>query len=141
MKDFDYYFDLFKDLLDLYEFDLALDEKNYWRVIDRQGGNLGGIEQEQFNTIADIVDRMDAYHNDYILRSLEECLPEIETFCYQDAYNSLIDLFHSGEDLSEFEFDIRVLEMILYGADVLSNKNKNNEEKRLWRKNNESVGS
>lgn len=141
MKDFDYYFDLFQDLLDLYEFDLALDEENYWRVIDRQGGNLGGIEQEQFNTIADIVDRMDAYHNDYILRSLEECLPEIETFCYQDAYNSLMDLFHSGEDLSEFEFDIRVLEMILYGADVLSNKNKNNEEKKLWRKNNESVGS
>lgn len=141
MKDFDYYFDLFKDLLDLYEFDLALDEENYWRVIDRQGGNIGGIEQDQFNTIADIVDRMEIYHNDYILRSLEECLPEIETFCYQDAYNSLMDLFHSGEDLSEFEFDIRVLEMILYGADVLSNKNKNNEEKRLWRKNNESVGS
>ena len=130
MKDFDYYYNLFLDMLDLYEFDLAVDEENYWRVIDRQGGNLGGIEQEQFETLASIVDRMEAYHNDYIVEALENCFPEIETFCWQDLYNSLMDLANlHGEDLSEFEFDIRVLEMILYGAEILSNKEENEKAK------------
>ena len=105
MKDFNYYYNLFLDMLDLYEFDLAVDEENYWRVIDRQGGNLGGIEQEQFNTIADIVDRMEAYHNDYIVEALENCFPEIEHSNWEDLYKELIALSnYYNYDLSEFEF-------------------------------------
>lgn len=139
MKDFDYYFDLFESMLDLYEFDLAVDEENYWRVIDRQGGNIGGIEQDQFNTIADIIDRMDVYHIDYIIDPLSDNFPDIEYYNWDELYNDIIKTIkNSNEDYSEFEFDIRVLEMILYGADVLSNKNKNNKEKKIWRKNNEN---
>lgn len=137
MKDFEYYFDLFEKMLDLYEFDLEVDDENYWRVVDRQGGNLGGIEQDQFETLANIVDRMEAYHNDYIVEPLEDNFPEIEALCWQDLYNSLINLIYiQNEDLSEFEFDIRVLEMILYGDKSLRNKKENEKKKRLWRKNN-----
>ena len=136
MKDFSYYYNLFENMLDLYEFDLALDKENYWRVVDRQSANLGGIEQEQFNTLADILDRMEAYHNDYIIEDLEKCFPEIEYSNWEDLYKELISL-SNDEDLSEFEFDIRVLEMILYGVEILSNKKDNEEMKMWWRQNNE----
>lgn len=136
MKDFSYYYNLFEDMLDLYEFDLAVDDEGFWRVVDRQAGNLGGIEQEQFNTLADILDRMEAYHNDYIIEDLEKCFPEIEYSNWEDLYKELISL-SNDEDLSEFEFDIRVLEMILYGAEILSNKKDNEEMKIWWRENNE----
>lgn len=39
---------------------------------DWQEANLGGIEQEIFYNLADIIDRMDIYHNDYFYRSFEE---------------------------------------------------------------------
>lgn len=136
MKDFSYYYNLFEDMLDLYEFDLALDKENYWRVVDRQSANLGGIEQDKFETLASIVDRMEAYHNDYIIEDLEKCFPEIEYSNWEDLYKELISL-SNDEDLSEFEFDIRVLEMILYGAEILSNKKDNEEMKMWWRQNNE----
>ena len=138
MKDFNYYYNLFEDMLDLYEFDLAVDNEGFWRVVDRQAGNLGGIEQEQFNTLADILDRMEAYHNDYIIEDLEKCFPEIEYSNWEDLYKQLVGLFkRNKEDLSEFEFDIRVLEMILYGVEALSNKKDNKEMKIWWRQNNE----
>ena len=136
MKDFSYYYNLFEDMLDLYEFDLAVDNEGFWRVVDRQAGNLGGIEQEQFNTLADILDRMEVYHNDYIIEDLEKCFPEIEYSNWEDLYKELISL-SNDEDLSEFEFDIRVLEMILYGTEILSNKKDNEEMKMWWRENNE----
>lgn len=130
-KDFDYYYDLFERMLDLYEFDLAVDKEGYFRVIDRQAGNLGGIEQEQFETLASIVDRMEAYHNDYIVEALENCFPEIEHSNWEDLYKELIALSnYYNYDLSEFEFDIRVLEMILYGAEILSNKEENEKVKK-----------
>lgn len=130
MKDFDYYYDLFEKMLDLYEFDLEVDDDNFFRVVDRQGGNLGQIEQEQFNTLADIVDRMESYHNDYIVRAFEECLPEIEYSNWGDLYKRLIELaFYKDEDLSEFEFDVRILDMIVNGGDILNDANKNKELK------------
>ena len=129
MKDFSYYYNLFEDMLDLYEFDLAVDDEGFWRVVDRQSANLGGIEQDKFETLASIVDRMDAYHNDYIIEDLEKCFPEIEYSNWEDLYKELISL-SNDEDLSEFEFDIRVLEMILYGAEILSNKEENEKVKK-----------
>ena len=135
MKDFNYYYNLFLDMLDFYEFDLLVDEENNWRVVDRQGGNLGGIEQESFETLAQIVDRMDAYHNDYIVRSLEDVLIEVEYSSWKDLYNQIIELAEY-EDLSEVEFDVRILEMIVNGEPVLSNKQDNEDVKDMWREEN-----
>jgi len=132
MEDFNYYYNLFLDMLDFYEFDLSVDEENNWRVIDRQGGNIGGIEQETFETLAQIVDRMDSYHNDYIIRSLEDVLIEVEYSSWEDLYNQIIELAEY-EDLSEIEFDVRVLEMIVNGGTILSNKQDNEDVKGMWR--------
>ena len=50
------------------------------------------IEQEQFETLASIVDRMEAYHNDYIVCALEEGFPEIEYSSWQDLSKRVIEL-------------------------------------------------
>lgn len=64
------------ELLDLYEFELWIDNdskgENIFRLNDMQGANWSGIEQDEFYTLADVVERLDSPHNDYIYRSLEE---------------------------------------------------------------------
>lgn len=66
----------FLELLNVYEFSLEIDvnsdSENIFKLKDIQGGNLGEIEQEEFLTLGDILERMDAYHNDYIYNSLQE---------------------------------------------------------------------
>ena len=41
-------------------------------LYDFQSGNLGNIEQKEFLDLADIIDSLDIYHEDYIYRSLTE---------------------------------------------------------------------
>ncbi len=41
-------------------------------LYDFQSGNLGNIEQKEFLDLADIIDNLDIYHEDYIYRSLTE---------------------------------------------------------------------
>lgn len=66
----------FSELLDLYEFELLIDtnsnSENIFRLKDLQGANWSSIEQDEFDTLADIVERLDSVHNDYIYKSLEE---------------------------------------------------------------------
>ena len=69
-----------KDILDLEDFDVDVVEvaDGDWgtslefKLIDKQGGNLGNIESEQFDNLASIIDRLDIYHNDYLYKSFEE---------------------------------------------------------------------
>jgi len=68
--------DFLNELLDLYEFELWIDmnsdSENVFRLNDRQGANWSEIEQDEFSTLADIVERLSSPHEDYIYRSLEE---------------------------------------------------------------------
>lgn len=62
----------FRQIIDEYDFELIVDtNKNVFRLNDLQDGNLGNIEQEEFLTLADILDRLEIYHQDYIYRALE----------------------------------------------------------------------
>lgn len=69
-----------KDILDLEDFDVDVVEvaDGDWgtslefKLIDKQGGNLGNIESEQFDNLASIIDRLDIYHNNYLYKSFEE---------------------------------------------------------------------
>lgn len=120
MKDKQYYIDLFKELMELYEFRVykATNENGdeILKVYDLQGGNLGDIESDEFNDCYDILERMECYHDDYIVRALEDCLDYYgdniadEWATWQDLYN--ITSKHI-EELAECEFDIRALELIL----------------------------
>lgn len=72
---------LFEEFLDLIEFSL-LKRANYdwgmWSLVDLQGANLGNIEEDEFVSATDIIDRLDIYINDYFFDDLE---------CELDAYN------------------------------------------------------
>ena len=65
----------FRQMLNVYDFQLVIDInkdlENVFRLNDIQKGNLNGIEQEEFYTLADIIERLDSYHQDYIYHPLE----------------------------------------------------------------------
>jgi hypothetical protein len=65
----------FRQIMQVYDFEIMIDInknlENVFRLNDIQKGNLGGIEQEEFSTLADIIDRLDLYHQDYIYTPLE----------------------------------------------------------------------
>ncbi len=48
------------------------EHKKVFVLYDFQSGNLGNIEQKEFLDLADIIDGLDIYHEDYIYRSLTE---------------------------------------------------------------------
>lgn len=104
------YEELFDDLIGEVEFKLVKysgedrkskstwDEKEYegdWGLIDLQGANLGGIEDERFNNAKEIIDRLDTYITDYFLGG-QDGLEVSEK--HQDE----LDTCYTNEDMLEF---------------------------------------
>ena len=60
----------FREILEVYNFqiiiDINKDLENVFRLNDIQKGDLGGIEREEFLTLADIIERLEIYHKDYV---------------------------------------------------------------------------
>lgn len=109
--------DLFKDYLDLTEFALEKDGDSY-RLIDLQGGNLGNIESDRFDSAKEIFDRMDAYIYDYYVRPIEE---EAENFGFElpdGDLEALVNWYKEHKDkYPEYADDFAVLDMIVNHAD------------------------
>lgn len=65
-----YIVNFFREILEVYDFELLIDInkdlENVFRLKDIQNGNLNGIEQEEFYTLADIIERLDIYHQDMV---------------------------------------------------------------------------
>ena len=65
----------FREIIQQYDFqimiDINKDLENIFRLIDIQKGNLGEIEKEEFLNLADIIERLEIYHQDYIYTPLE----------------------------------------------------------------------
>ncbi len=73
------YTEIFEEFLDLIEFTLVKHQgDNAWSLWDRQGVNLGDIDQDRFDSASQIIDRLDIYINDYLYRDLEEELDAYE---------------------------------------------------------------
>ena len=74
------------DFLNTFDFDYEVGysdefEKPCWKLIDLQGANLGGIEDDEFFGIDGIVDRLEIYYDDYLLDENES----------SDDYTELLD--------------------------------------------------
>ena len=71
--------DFFRKIMKQYELEISIvenaEKEEVFKINDLQGGNLGNIESEEFKTLGDIIDRLDAYHNDYIYSAFEEDKP------------------------------------------------------------------
>lgn len=58
-------------IIDFEEFTLT-EEEGRFKLIDATGTNLGEIEQDRFDTLAEVLDRLDTYHDDYFISDYEE---------------------------------------------------------------------
>ena len=69
----------FRQMLEVYDFELVIDInkdlENVFRLNDIQNGNLNGINQEEFYTLSDIIERLDTYHQDIGVHRQESVKP------------------------------------------------------------------
>lgn len=159
MKQQNKYEKLFTEWLDLTEFSLIkhknpklilryedLDgnpiveaHEGIWSIYDRQGANLGNINEDRFDNAGQIIDRMDIYINDYLYRDLEEELDAYQIDLEGRELPWSADTWLALRDDKEFceknkdyfdghnwEFD--VLDMIANHFDVINLENVYYEE-------------
>lgn len=102
--------ELFNEMLDLYEFTLINYNDNTWGLQDRQGGNLGDIESDRFTTLTQIIDRLEAYHIDYIVTPLEEYFDITDYTDYIDLVtqctNKMYTIPLEYADFSQWDLDL-----------------------------------
>ena len=71
--------DFFRKIMKQYELEVSIieneEKEEVFKIKDLQAGNLGNIESEEFKNLAEIIERLDAYHNDYIYSQFEEGEP------------------------------------------------------------------
>lgn len=109
--------DLFKDYLDLTEFALEKDGDSY-RLTDLQGGNLGNIESDRFDSAKEIFDRMDDYIYDYYVRPIEEETEQSGVELPDGDLETLVGWYKEHKDeFPEYADDFAVLDMIVNHAD------------------------
>lgn len=75
MKNFIIY-KFYLDLINVYNLELYISKdnegNNVFKFHDLQGGNFGGIEQDFFQNLAETIETLDPFHQDYIYGSLED---------------------------------------------------------------------
>lgn len=101
---------MFNEILGTEEFILAKYSDGTWGVIDRQGADLGCIESNRFNTMTEVLDRMEIYHIDYF----EE--PCMELFGI-DSHDGYVDLVRQCRQIAldedeSFDYSKEELELI-----------------------------
>lgn len=92
------------EFLSYFDFDYCIYEDGEEKkigLIDNQGANLGGIEEERYNAseegVIGIIDRLDIYYKDYIFDGLEDVLEyehniDISNMSWEDLYNKVKEL-------------------------------------------------
>lgn len=105
---------LFDEWLDLTDFALIKHTNRtdgyIWSLDDKQGANLGDIEDDLFTNAAQILDRMGIYIQDYIYNDLHECWDDENNkaeFPYGDPWNA--ELWLKYRELmpnNQFEMDL-----------------------------------
>jgi len=101
---------LFDDFLNTIEFQLVK-HSDGWGLKDKQGANLGDIEQDRFENAAAIIDRLDIYIQDYFVSALEEGLGDEQ----YDDWSLLLEAANeklSSNDLNQYRFELKILDMI-----------------------------
>lgn len=109
------YISLFSDIISIEEFELVRYKNGLWGVHDLQGANLGGIESDSFDTIAQILDRMEIYHIDYFEEACMDFFDISEHFGYIDLVEQCrnkIKNDKNGEFADYSETELNYLEFI-----------------------------
>ena len=101
--------EIFDDLMDLYEFQVYKNEQGLLQVYDLQGACLGDICSETFRDEWEILDRMEIYHEDYIIRGIEEYVDIKNCFNYEDILQVL-----EQENIEDLQYDMAILRLITH---------------------------
>jgi hypothetical protein len=99
---------VFDDLMSLYEFEVIHNDDDTLSVYDLQHACLGDICDEVFKDEFEILERMEIYHEDYIIRAIEEDLH----VCF-DTYGEYLDYLKALDNKDEYGYDIAVLSLIV----------------------------
>lgn len=112
--------EMFNTILAIEEFGLIKYKDGTWGLFDGQGANLGGIESERFNTMSEILDRMEIYHIDYFEESIMEYFEIYNYKDYVDLVNQCREKINNDPDeWSDYsDFDLRALEFIGMAPDL-----------------------
>lgn len=124
---------LFEDFLDVTDFKL-IKHTDGWGLYDKQCANLGGIEEDRFESAEDIFDRMEVYIIDSFYNDLDDELDaykvdmaDRERPCSAEEWLDLRDdkeFYRKNEDYIEnHSFEFNVLEMILRHASEINLEN------------------
>jgi hypothetical protein len=98
---------VFNDLMDAYQFEVIHNDDGTLSVYDLQHACLGDICDEIFRDEFEILERMDMYHDDYIIRLLEE-----DFNIYFDTYGEWLQ-FLKEQNNDEYAYDIAILSLIV----------------------------
>ena len=110
---------LFDEFLNLTEFRLLKYKDGTFSLEDQQCANLGDIEDDRFASASEILDRMDIYIQDYLIRDIEDALDEksIEIGCAWEEYGKYRDV------IPDYKFDFDLLDMIINHPDKIDLNN------------------
>ena len=110
---------LFDEFLIITDFQLLKHKDGEFSLKDRQLANLGDIEDDRFTSASEILDRMDIYIQDYLIRDIEDALDEksIEINRAWKEYEQYRDL------IPDYKFDFDLLDMIINHPDKVDLNN------------------
>ena len=100
---------LFDEFLIVIDFQLLKHKDGEFSLKDRQLANLANIEGDRFTSVLEILDRLDIYIQDYLIRDIEDALDEksIEIDCVWGEYGKYRDV------IPDYKFDFDLLDMIV----------------------------
>ncbi len=101
---------LFDEFLNTIEFQL-IKYSDGWGVEDQQGANLGSIEQDRFEDVMSLIDRLDIYTQDYFVKDIEEALGAGESSDWCDLLETAKKKL-SSEKLKQCAYELEILDMI-----------------------------
>lgn len=74
-----------KKIIEMEDFELLItSDNNHFHLHDLQGANLGCIEDEKFDNLSQVIERMSIYHDDYIYNPIEDRIDDNEIILIHD---------------------------------------------------------
>ena len=113
---------LFCSFLDLTEFSLIKYEDGFG-LEDRQGANLGDIEDDRFETAEQIFERMSIYIDDYIDEDLCDAWVDELGFNCDEIPDTIEGWLDHKEELKEYQYEIDLIDMICNHHDEINLEN------------------
>lgn len=95
-----------------------------WSIYDRQGANLGNINEDRFDNAGQILERMDIYIRDYIFDDLENCwnIENNEDYPYGYPWNTE-EWLKLRDRMPNNQFEMDLCDMIANHFDEINLEN------------------